>query len=78
MLGIHNIQIGYSDGPHDRFCLPDFLEDAGEGASKLHGIRGDIPDHGLIHTWRTLVGLCRQAQYELWPLVFLGYLHNSG
>ena len=32
MVGICHIQLGNSDGPMDRVCLPDFLKDAGGGA----------------------------------------------
>ena len=76
MVGIRNIQLGYSDRPLDRVCLPYFLKDAGEGASKFHGLWGYHPDHGLIHTWRPLVGLCQKVQYELGPSVLLGNRRN--
>ena len=72
MVGICNIQIGYSDGPLDRVCLPDCLKDAGEDASTLHGFRGVLPDRGLIHTRCPLDGLCQQIEYEIRPAVLLG------
>ena len=72
MVDICNIQLGYSDGPLDRVCLPDRLKDMGEGASKLHGLRGDLPGRGLIHTRCPLDGLCQQIEYEIRPAVLLG------
>ena len=58
VVGICNIQIGYSNGPLELVCLPDHLEDAGEGVSKLYGLRGDFPDRGIIHTLCPFVRLC--------------------
>ena len=78
MVGIRNIQIGYSDGPLDQVCLPDCLKGAGKGVSKLYGLRGDLLDRGLIHNWRPLVGLCQKIQDEPRPSVLLGNHHNLG
>ena len=78
MVGIHNIHLGYSDGPLYWVCLPDYLKGAGEGASKLHGLWGALPDHGVNHTWRSLVGLCGQVQDEPRPSVFLVNRRNPG
>ena len=78
MVGIHNIQLGYSYGALDRVCLLDRLKDTGEGASKLHGLRGDLPDCGLIHTCRPFVDFFQQGQYDLQPSVLLGNRRNLG
>ena len=78
MVGIRNIHLGYLDGPLDRVFLTDFLKDAGEGASKFHGVRVDLPDRGIIHTWFPIVGLCQLVQDEPWPLVILGNRRNLG
>ena len=78
MIGIRNIQLGYSDGPLDQVCLLDRLKDAGESASKLHGLQDNLPDHGHIHTWHPPVGLCQKVQDYPHPLVLLGKRCNSG
>ena len=78
MVGIRNVQFVYLGRPLDRVCFPYQLKDAGEGASELHGIWGDLPDRGLIHTWHPLVRLFQQFQDDMRPLVLLGNRHNPG
>ena len=78
MVGICNIHMGCSDGPLDKVCLSDRLEDAGEGASKFQGLLGDFPDRGLIHYWHPLFKLCVQVQDEQRPSVLLGDRRNMG
>ena len=77
LLGIHNIHLGYSDGPLDQVCLPDCLKYAGEGAYKLHGLWDDLTDCGLIHTRRPLFGLFQYVENETRPAVLLGNHHNT-
>ena len=62
MVGIRNIQIVYLEGPLNRVCLPYCLKDAGECASKLHGLRGDIPFCGIINTGRPIFRLCDRSR----------------
>ena len=75
-VDIRNIQLGYLDRHLDRVCLLDLLKDVGEGASKLHGLRGGLPVCGIINTWRPLSRLFQQVQDEPRPPVFLGNHHN--
>ena len=76
MVRICNAQIGHSGYILIQVRVLYHLNNAGEGASKIHVLWIDRSVYNVIGTVCPLVRLLRHSDYEAHPAVLLVYFYN--